>query len=77
MLFAEVGFQTTEHMSLYCDNKAAISIAYDPIQHNRTKHVEVDHHFIKDHLKKGNICTPFSPRILVRLNLCFQLASWE
>lgn len=27
------------------------------IQHNHIKHVEVDHHFIKDHLKYSNICT--------------------
>lgn len=46
-------------MRIYCDNKAAIRIAYDPVQHDHTKHVEVDRHFIKDHLKKGNICTPF------------------
>lgn len=46
-------------MRSYCDNKATINIVHDPVQHDRTKHVEVDRHFIKDHLKKGNICTPF------------------
>lgn len=35
-------------MKLYCDNKAAISIAHNPIQHDRTKHVEIDRHFIKE-----------------------------
>lgn len=29
------------------------------MQHDRTKHVEVDQNFIKDHLKTGSICTPF------------------
>ena len=33
-------------MKLYCDNKAARDIAHNPIQHDRTKHVEVDRHFI-------------------------------
>lgn len=46
-------------MNLYCDNKAAISIANDPMQHYITRHMEVDRHFIKDHLKKGNICMSF------------------
>ena len=46
-------------MRLYCDSKAAISIAHNPVQHDRTKHVEVDRHFIKEKLNSGNICTPF------------------
>jgi hypothetical protein len=34
-------------MNLYCDNKVACDIIYNLIQHDRTKHVEVDRHFIK------------------------------
>ncbi|GMQ11665.1 hypothetical protein CsSME_00054197 [Camellia sinensis var. sinensis] len=33
--------------------------AHNPVQHNRTKHVEIDHHFIKEKLTNGTICTPF------------------
>ena len=29
-------------MKLYCDNKTMINIAHNPIQHDRTKHVEID-----------------------------------
>lgn len=54
-------------MRLYCDNKAVISIAQNPIQHDRTKHVEIDRHFIKKKkLKKidsGVLCMPFVPTI--------------
>ena len=32
-------------MRLYCDNKVAISIAHNLLQHDRTKHVEIDRHF--------------------------------
>lgn len=46
-------------MRLYCDNKAAISIAHNPVQHDRTKHIEVDRHFIREKLHYGIICTPF------------------
>lgn len=59
MLLTKVGFPVVGPMSLYCDNKAVISIAHDPVQHDRTKHVEVDRHYIKDHLKQGHICTPY------------------
>ncbi|KAL6331168.1 hypothetical protein AAG906_009596 [Vitis piasezkii] len=39
-------------MKLYCDNKSAINIAHNPIQHNRTKHIEIDSHFIKEKLEE-------------------------
>lgn len=56
MLIIELGLHVPEPMNLYCNNKAAINIAHDPVQHDKTKHVEVDRHFIKDHLKVGRIC---------------------
>jgi len=46
-------------MNPYCDNKIAISFTHNPVQHERTKQVEADQYFIKDHLKINNICTPF------------------
>ena len=46
-------------MRLYWDNKSTISIAYNPIQHNRTKHVEIDRHFIREKLESGLMCTPY------------------
>ena len=39
-------------MKLYCDNKSAINIVHNPIQHNRTKHIEIDRHFIKEKLEE-------------------------
>jgi len=47
-----------EPMRLCCDNKSAISIARNLVQHFRTKHIEVDRHFIKEKLDSGVICTP-------------------
>lgn len=41
ILLSEVEFPITGPMHLYYDNKAAISIAHDPVQHDRSKHVEV------------------------------------
>ena len=48
-------------MRLYCDNKSAISITHNPVQHDHTKYNEVDWHFIKEKLDNGLICTPFVP----------------
>ena len=41
------------------DNEAAIQISENPVQHDRTKHVEVDRHFIKEKLEDGVIKLPF------------------
>ena len=46
-------------MKLYCDNKLTTSIAHNPIQHDRTKHIEIDRHFIKEKLDESAICMPF------------------
>ena len=48
-------------MKLYCENKVAISIAHNLVLHDRTKHVEVDKHFIKEKLESGLICMPYIP----------------
>ena len=41
-LLAEIGFAPSYEMNLFCDNKAAINISHNPVQHDQTKHVEVD-----------------------------------
>jgi hypothetical protein len=40
-------------MKLWCDNKSAINIVNNPVQHDRTKHVEIDRFFIKEKLNSG------------------------
>ncbi|RVW82938.1 Retrovirus-related Pol polyprotein from transposon RE2 [Vitis vinifera] len=41
------GYLSRQPIRLFCDNKAACDIAHNPVQHDRTKHVEVDRFFIK------------------------------
>ena len=55
----ELGVDYGSPMSLQCDNKATIEIAHNPVQHDRTKHVEVDQHFIKENLDRKIIQFPF------------------
>ena len=42
-------------ISLLCDNENAIKLANIPVQHSRTKHIDIRHHFLRDHKTKGDI----------------------
>ena len=48
-----------DHIPIKCDNTSAICLTKNPIQHSRTKHIEIRHHFIRDHVKKGDIMLEF------------------
>ena len=48
-----------EPTTIHCDNKAVINTAHNPVQYHRTKHVEVDRHFIKEKIEIGHIVTSF------------------
>ena len=50
---------TMDHIPTKCDNTSAISITKNPIQHSRTKHIEIRHHFIRDHVQKGDVVIKF------------------
>jgi hypothetical protein len=40
---------------LLCDNEGAIKLADNPVNHSRTKHIDIRHHFLRDHQSKGDI----------------------
>ncbi|KAK2986388.1 hypothetical protein RJ640_026652 [Escallonia rubra] len=48
-----------DHIPILCDNTSAIDLTKNPIQHSRTKHIEIKHHFIRDHVQKGDIVLDF------------------
>ena len=50
-LLKDLGHLSPSPMKLFCDNQAARDIAYNPVQHDRTKHVEVDRFFIKEKIE--------------------------
>ena len=58
-ILQDLGFKPRDAMKLYCDNTSAIAIAHNPVQHDRTKHVEVDKNFIKEKLDAEIITFPF------------------
>jgi len=44
-----------DEILLLCDNESAVKIASNPVQHSRTKHIDIRHHFLRDHVNKGDI----------------------
>ena len=44
-----------DRIPLLCDNESAVKIAKNPVQHSRTKHIDIHHHFLCDHEAKGDI----------------------
>lgn len=58
-LIGDMGVAISEPTPLYCDNTSAIHIAHNSVYHERTKHIEVDCHFIRRHLVHGTITFPW------------------
>jgi hypothetical protein len=44
-----------DRFPLLCDNESAVKIANNPVQHSRTKHIDIRHYFLRDHIAKGDI----------------------
>jgi hypothetical protein len=57
-LLCDYGF-TQETMVIHCENTSAINISKNPVQHSRTKHIDIRHHFIRDFLESREVALIF------------------
>jgi len=48
-----------DHIPIRCDNMSAINLSKNPVQHSRTKHIEIRHHFLRNHVQKGDCVLEF------------------
>ncbi|GKD76293.1 hypothetical protein Tco_1334575, partial [Tanacetum coccineum] len=62
----DYGFEFNK-IPMYCDNKSAIALCCNNVQHSRSKHIDIRFHFIKEHVENGVIELYF-------VNMEYQLA---
>ncbi|GJT51161.1 hypothetical protein Tco_0977318 [Tanacetum coccineum] len=48
---------------IMCDNKGAIDLSKNPVQHSQTKHIEIHYHFLRDNVQKGHISIEKVPSV--------------
>ena len=58
-LLLELEFTVEMPIPMHCDNQTAIFIINNLTFHERTKHIEVDYHYVQDMVMKGVISTPY------------------
>ena len=56
----DYGFKL-EKIHIFCDSKSAIAITQNPVQHSRTKHIDIRYHFIREHVMNGIVELHFVP----------------
>ncbi|KAG9447198.1 hypothetical protein H6P81_013326 [Aristolochia fimbriata] len=60
-LLQDMGVHLDSSSPLYCDNKSAMQIAHNAVFHERTKHIEVDCHFVRHHCALGTVDLLYVP----------------
>nr|GEY74391.1 ribonuclease H-like domain-containing protein [Tanacetum cinerariifolium] len=46
---------------VYCDNVSVVYLSFNPVQHQRTKHIDIDIHFVRDLVATGQVCVLHVP----------------
>lgn len=54
-LLLELGCPIRKATLVYCDNVSAIYLSGNPVQHHRTKHIEMDIHFVREKVARGEV----------------------
>ena len=53
--------QATKTVVIYCDNQGAMALAKNPQFHARTKHIDIQHHYVREQVTAGNVALEYVP----------------
>ncbi|BBG94301.1 NAD(P)-binding Rossmann-fold superfamily protein [Prunus dulcis] len=59
-ILEDIGEKQEGGTKLYCDNKSAIAIGKNPVSHDRTKHIAIKYHFIRESIEKGEVALEYA-----------------
>ena len=59
ILFRELRIFLSHVPVLWCDNASAIALSANPVFHSRTKHIEVDYHYVREKVLRRDLCVRF------------------
>ena len=60
-LLTELNVRHTLPITIHDDNQAAIALANNPVAHQRTKHMDIRYHFVREHIASGLIAVRYVP----------------
>ncbi|GKV41335.1 hypothetical protein SLEP1_g48881 [Rubroshorea leprosula] len=75
-LLRDLGICLSQPSILFCDNISALYMSYNPVFHARTKHIEIDYHFVREKVAYGSLVTKFGLvlRTIAGLDSAFSLS---
>ena len=59
--FIDISRNVFKSISLYCDNQGDIALAKNPVQHQRSKHIDVRYHFVRSEIEKQLLNVVYVP----------------
>ncbi|KAK2975601.1 hypothetical protein RJ640_010678 [Escallonia rubra] len=60
-ILRDIGFPVSQPPTIFCDNIAALHLTINPMFHARTKHIELDYHFVREKVALESLTTCFVP----------------
>ncbi|CAH9134340.1 unnamed protein product [Cuscuta epithymum] len=57
----ELGYPITAPVQLFCDNISASYLTANPVQHARSKHIQIDYHFVRERVAHGDLVVKYIP----------------
>ena len=89
-MLKHLGFPQEDPTKIYIDNRSTIALAKNPVYHERSKHIDTRHHFIREHVKNKEVeliscktndqvadifTKPLKGDIFIRMKIMLRMAS--